>query len=113
MLIIEDDRVARDALLLVLRRKGFDVTAAAGLGEGIPLLAQAPDFLILDLTLCDGLGTSALRYVRERKLATRVAITTGTSAREVLDAVEKLRPDKLLRKPYSANDLVEWVRGAA
>jgi DNA-binding response OmpR family regulator len=114
VLIIEDDRVAREALAMVLRRKGFEVIAAAGLGEGIPLLAsKSPDYLILDLTLSDGLGTSALRYVREQKLATKVAITTGTSRREVLDAVEKLGPDKLFQKPYSVSDLVNWVRQAA
>ena len=114
VLIIEDDRVAREALAMVLRRRGFEVIAAAGLAEGIPLLAsKAPNFLILDLTLSDGLGTSALRYVREQKLATKVAITTGTSRREVLDAVDKLGPDKLFTKPYSVNDLVKWVRDAA
>jgi DNA-binding response OmpR family regulator len=114
VLIIEDDRVAREALMMVLQRKGFEVHSAAGLGEGIALLAASGyDFLILDLTLTDGLGTSALRYVREQKLATKVAITTGTSRREVLDAVEKLAPDRLFAKPYSIHDLVEWVGSAA
>src|SRR5687768_7160396 len=114
VLIIEDDQTLREGLAQRFRRAGCTVTTAGTLAEGLNLLERdAPRFLILDLTLQDGFGTSALRYVRAKGLLTKVAVTTGSAGRDLLDAVGRLQPDKMFRKPYSAAELVGWVREVA
>ena len=114
VLIIEDDQTLREGLAERFRRAGCAVTTAGDVADGLASLEQAPPrFLILDLTLKDGFGTSALRYVRTKGLLTKVAVTTGSAGRQLLDAAMRLQPDRLFHKPYSAAELVGWVREAA
>ncbi|MEZ0265926.1 MAG: response regulator, partial [Phycisphaerae bacterium] len=55
VLLIEDDRVSREALAGILRVKKFQVEAAATLGEALERLeAGLPDAVLLDLMLPDG-----------------------------------------------------------
>ena len=65
------------------------------------MLDPPPDCVILDLMLPDDGGHVVLRKIRERRLPTRVAVCTGTSDRERLDAVASLQPDAFLMKPTS------------
>ena len=113
VLVIEDDHVLREALAAMLHRSGCSVSTSGSLAYGMKLLEESPPrFLILDLTLQDGFGTSALRFVKSMGLPTKVAVTTGSASRELMEAALRLGPDKVFRKPYSAAELVGWVRGS-
>ena len=105
LLIVEDHDLSRRALAKLLERLGWEVRAAASIAEGLELLDQEPDCLVLDLMLPDGDGESVLRAVRERHLRTRVVVATGTGDEGRLDAVRGLRPDAILRKPLKVDEL--------
>jgi DNA-binding response OmpR family regulator len=88
-------------------------TSRAGtVAEGLTLLRLEPAFIALDLHLPDGLGTTILQYVRQKKLPISVAIATGSDDQTFLSEVEAMKPDRILRKPYALEDLLEWI-GAA
>jgi CheY-like chemotaxis protein len=71
-----------------------------------------PDAILLDLTLPDGPGLDVLRRVRDRGLPCRVAVTTGTYDRELLAAVDLLRPERVFRKPFGLPQLKGWITTA-
>ena len=77
MLVVEDDPASRRALVQLLQLSGFEVIIAATLADAVNQLAHKPDFVLLDLMLPDGTGTSVLTYVREHAIDARVAVTTG------------------------------------
>ncbi len=106
MLVVEDDRVTRNALQRLFERRGWDVLVAATVAEGLAQLDPPPDCLILDLMLPDGDGAEVLRTVRAQGLPTKVAVCTGTGDADRLAEVASMNPEALLRKPVALADVV-------
>jgi CheY-like chemotaxis protein len=104
VLIVEDDIGARDVMAVMLKASGFRVDSAGTLGEAFGCLEADPDFIILDLMLPGGDGVEVLRAVRDRKMRTKVVVTTGKGRRlsdPILDPVRLLEPDFIITKPYN------------
>jgi DNA-binding response OmpR family regulator len=107
--VVEDDHITSGALRAIFERRGWNVTIASTLAEAYPILDSQPDCVILDLMLPDGDGVEILARVRATGLPIRVAVTTGSSDFERLRAVADLRPDILLSKPISLEQLLAAV----
>ena len=110
LLLVEDDLATSRALRVLLARKGWDVQVAETLAEALRHLESLPEWLILDLMLPDGDGTSLLNKVRDEKLNVRVAVTTGSIDATRLRKVSELRPDLFLTKPIDIDALFEGLR---
>jgi DNA-binding response OmpR family regulator len=106
MLVVEDERVARDALQALFALNGYEVAVAATVAEGLKLLDPPPECMILDLDLPDGPGEGILRMIREANLPTRVMITTGCGDLARLNAVASFKPEALLQKPVHVEELL-------
>jgi PAS domain S-box-containing protein len=68
VLLVEDHGETREVLARLLRRAGYEVTAAAGKQDAIAAAAQGVsfDFLVSDLGLADGSGLDLMRALREQ-----------------------------------------------
>ena len=106
MLIVEDELTSGSALRSILTRKGCDVAMALTLADGMRLLSDNVDFVILDLMLPDGTGTALLRRARDEFPGLKVAVTTAVSDAAELRNVAALQPHRLLRKPIQLVDLL-------
>jgi CheY-like chemotaxis protein len=106
ILIVEDDRDARDVLADLLEREGFVVETAADAVDAIHTLETeaAPQTMIVDLLMPGILGGSLLDYVRdEPSLAgIRVAVLSGSP---------HLAPDgyTVFSKPVDMPRLLEFL----
>lgn len=107
LLIVEDDPTLLEVWRTIFSTRGWDVTLASTIAEGLDRLDPAPDYLILDLHLPDGAGEAVLRRVRDAGLKTRVAVTTGSDDASRLAALE---PEALFRKPVDVVDI--WRLGS-
>jgi len=94
-LIVEDDPATQKIWQVIFSRRGWEVAVASTVSEGLALLDPPPDYLILDLKLPDGDGEAILRKVRDDKLKTRVAVTTGSVDPTKSGALESLEPEAL------------------
>ncbi|MDB5299820.1 MAG: response regulator consisting of a CheY-like receiver domain and a Fis-type domain protein [Phycisphaerales bacterium] len=108
-LIVEDDRVSRTALVKILEQMGHEMDTATTVAEGLSKLSLSPDCVLLDLMLPDGSGVALLERIRRDSLPIRVGVTTGTSDRDMLDAVKLLKPDALFLKPLHLPDIARWL----
>ncbi len=104
--MVEDDRSTVLALRTIFSRKGWNVTVATTVAEAVPLLAQEPQWVILDLMLPGENGDALLRVIRAGKLPIRVAVTTGTEDPQLLQTVARLQPELLLKKPIDLRTLL-------
>ena len=59
--IVEDDRLLNEALARMLEKKGYHPLRAYTLEEGMKLIRQKPELIILDINLPDGEGTGSVR----------------------------------------------------
>lgn len=111
LLVVEDHAGVRFAFRGIFSRLGFDVTLTDSLAEGLALIDSgfSPCCLVLDLDLSDGPGELLLERVRQRGLKTRVAVCTGSMDQARLTAVARLKPDALLTKPVTLEDVWDGV----
>jgi DNA-binding response OmpR family regulator len=110
VLVVEDDRASRSALMLLLRMTGFEPLPAATIAEGFNLLLQGPKVLLLDLMLPDGNGSVLLEHIRKNQLPIKVAITTGSNDWEAMLASAGEPPDAVFPKPLDFTRLTEWLQ---
>src|SRR5690348_17968305 len=61
VLVVEDDRGARRAMALILKRHGFAVCEAGTVAEAMAALGAKPGWVLLDLLLPDGCGIDVLK----------------------------------------------------
>jgi CheY-like chemotaxis protein len=108
-LIVEDDRLSRMALVKILEQMGHELDTAVTVAEGLEKLSLGPECVLLDLMLPDGSGVAVLERIRRDSLPIKVAVTTGTSDREMLEAVNRLKPDALFFKPLHLPDIARWL----
>jgi CheY-like chemotaxis protein len=111
VLLVEDDRASREALVGILRVKKFKVDAAATLGEALGRLDGArPDAILLDLMLPDGNGLDLLRRIKGGGGGVPVAVISG-SAESMIEEAVALGADAVFRKPLSATSVLAWLDG--
>jgi two-component system response regulator MprA len=108
VLIVEDDLSSSNALRALLTNRGYEVTQATTLADAMRDVSTPFDAIILDLMLPDGDGGGVLRHIRSQNLPTKVFITTGISDAARAGDVQRLKPDRFLKKPI---DLAELLRG--
>jgi CheY-like chemotaxis protein len=107
VLIIEDEAAGRNALTILLKRRGFDVVAVATVAEGIKELGNDPDRVIVDLVLPDGRGEAILQQVQMAHLHARVTVMTGVEDPARLEHVRQLGAQAVLHKPISLAELFQ------
>ena len=96
ILVIEDDRYAREGLTLLLDYYGYDVVAASNGTDGLALVTDAdPDLVVTDWRM-PGLSGLAL-CVALRKRRDTMPIVVVTSADEVFSSDQPV--NARLRKP--------------
>lgn len=109
VLIIEDDADARRALRLAVSDEGFTVLEAADGRQGLRLMAQQPDIVLLDLMLPNMSGTEVLKTLRA---ATNVPVIIVSGRSDSADVVDGLHAgaDDYVVKPVLASVLTARIQ---
>lgn len=109
VLIVEDDRSARRAIAMILRRRGYAVFEAATVADALAWLAdEPPHWMLLDLMLPDGCGIEILRKVRADGMATKTCVITGCAAAMLNEAREAGAAHTFV-KPLDVEQLVSLM----
>ncbi|HET8745720.1 MAG TPA: hybrid sensor histidine kinase/response regulator [Ramlibacter sp.] len=108
--VLENDRLAREALAAWLQDAGARVIACAVLAElqqALEAAAEAPDFLLADYRLADGTGMDAVQALRGRFGTLPAMIVSGEP-----DIRERGLPVPVLQKPVAPELLLEAMQAA-
>jgi CheY-like chemotaxis protein len=112
ILLVEDDRLERMNLTLVLGREGFDFDVAANAREAYALLANGPYELVLtDIGLPDGDGIEILHAAKRADAATKVVLVTGSQSSLTQETAKFEGAESLMLKPFALATFLETVRG--
>ena len=110
ILFVEDEAAIADPFGRALARQGFEIVAARSVAEARARFArQAPDLVLLDLTLPDGDGRDLCRELRS---ASQVPIIMLTARGTELDRVTGLEigADDYVVKPFAVGEVVARIR---
>lgn len=114
VLVVEDDRVVREAYLRHLRRLGCRVWAADGLTSALELFeAQPVQLLVVDFRLRAGQdGFEVVRRLRARDAALKAVMVSADMHADLVQAAHDADV-RLLRKPVDEGALARAVEAAA
>jgi two-component system, response regulator RegA len=107
LLLVDDDQPFRQRLTLTLERRGFAVTAAAGIAEARDLaLSVNPGHAIVDMRLDDGNGLDLVTELQALRPDIRIVVLTGYGNLATAVAAIKAGAVDYLAKPADPDDIV-------
>lgn len=113
--LVEDHRLVRDGLRLLLERAGHEVIGEAGDSQSAlaELVLLQPEIVLLDLYLDNQSGIEILEQLQQRKFASRVIVTTmSEQPRHVVDAL-RLGAQGYVLKDSASAELIDAVAAVA
>ncbi len=107
LLIVEDDRSFLQRLAKALEQRGFTVTTAESVADGLLQVETAtPAFAVVDMRLADGNGLDVISALKRRRPEARAIILTGYGNIATAVNAVKLGAVDYLAKPADADDVV-------
>src|SRR3954454_18189699 len=107
LLIVEDDKSFLQRLARAMEGRGFAVTTAESVAEGLTQLETAsPAFAVVDMRLEDGNGLDVISALKRNRPDARAIILTGYGNIATAVNAVKLGAVDYLAKPVDADDVV-------
>ena len=106
LLIVDDDNPFRERLARAMEKKGFVVTQAESVKQGIDSLKMTkPAFAVVDLRLNDGNGLEVVKEIQYLNANSRIIMLTGYG--NIPTAVSAIKHGAIdyLAKPADADDV--------
>src|SRR3954447_23027588 len=107
LLIVEDDKPFLQRLASAMQTRGFNVTTAESVAEGLQQVEHAaPAFAVVDMRLGDGNGLDVISALKRNRPDARAIILTGYGNIATAVNAVKLGAVDYLAKPVDADDVV-------
>jgi two-component system, response regulator RegA len=107
LLIVEDDKSFLQRLARAMESRGFTVSAAESVADGLVQVEKAaPAFAVVDMRLGDGNGLDVISAMKKRRPDARAIILTGYGNIATAVNAVKLGAVDYLAKPVDADDVV-------
>jgi two-component system, response regulator RegA len=106
LLIVEDDKSFLQRLARAMEGRGFLVTTAESVADGLLQVEKAaPAFAVVDMRLGDGNGLDVISAMKKRRPEARAIILTGYGNIATAVNAVKLGAVDYLAKPVDADDV--------
>ena len=109
ILIIDDEGDLCWLLTNTLQKKGYNISTANTISDGIARLKEAPDLLFLDLKLPDGDGMDLLPRIRQITPQTLVVIISAYGSEEKRGEAKEEGVYSFLDKPFTEEKILETI----
>jgi two-component system, response regulator RegA len=107
LLIVEDDKPFLQRLARAMESRGFAVTTAESVADGLTQLeTSSPAFAVVDMRLEDGNGLDVISELKRRRPDARGIVLTGYGNIATAVTAVKLGAVDYLSKPVDADDVV-------
>jgi two-component system response regulator RegA len=106
LLIVEDDKAFLERLARAMEGRGFTVTTAQSVSDGLlQVETAAPAFAVVDMRLGDGNGLDVISGIKKHRPEARAIILTGYGNIATAVNAVKLGAVDYLAKPIDADDV--------
>ena len=110
---VEDESEIIDLIRLILGRKGFDLTGAAGGLEGLETIRRVkPDLVLLDLMMPDMDGWEVYQQMKADPELKNIPVIVVTAKAQSIDKILGLhiaKVDDYVTKPFGPQELLQSV----
>ncbi len=106
LLLVDDDKPFLQRLARAMEGRGFTVTTAESVEEGIAAVrSAAPAYAVVDMRLGDGNGLDIIEVIRAKRADTRAIVLTGYGNIATAVNAVKLGAIDYLAKPADADEV--------
>src|SRR6202040_4307368 len=106
LLIVEDDKSFLQRLARAMEGRGFAVTTAESVADGLTQVEQsAPAFAVVDMRLEDGNGLDVISALKQRRPDARAIVLTGYGNIATAVTAVKMGAFDYLSKPADADEV--------
>jgi two-component system response regulator RegA len=106
LLIVDDDKPFLSRLQRAMEQRGFIVTIAQSVAEGLAAIAkEAPAFAVIDMRLLDGNGLDVIQELKAKRPEARAIILTGYGNIVTAVTAVKLGAFDYIAKPADADEI--------
>jgi two-component system response regulator RegA len=106
LLIVDDDKPFLSRLQRAMETRGFIVTIAQSVAEGLAAIAkEAPAFAVIDMRLLDGNGLDVIQELKAKRPEARAIILTGYGNIVTAVTAVKLGAFDYIAKPADADEI--------
>jgi len=106
LLIVDDDNPFRERLSRAMEKKGFQVTQAEGVKQGMTHANNSPPaFAVVDLRLNDGNGLEVVKEIQKQKKDSKIVMLTGYGNIPTAVAAVKAGAIDYIPKPTDADEI--------
>ena len=106
LLIVDDDKPFLDRLARAMEGRGFAVTTANSVAEGLAAVAKTPPaYAVVDMRLGDGSGLEVISALKDRRPDARGVILTGYGNIATAVNAVKIGAIDYLSKPADADEV--------
>ena len=107
LLLVDDDRPFLQRMSRALEQRGFAVTTAESVADGIAALrSAAPAYAVVDMRLADGNGLDVIEALQRARDDARVVVLTGNGNIATAVTAVKLGAIDYLAKPADADEVI-------
>jgi two-component system response regulator RegA len=106
LLIVDDDKSFLQRLARAMERRGFVVTTAESVADGLTQVEAAPTFAVVDMRLGHASGLDVISALKQRRPDARGLILTGYGNIATAVTAVKLGAVDYMSKPADADDVV-------
>ena len=107
ILLVDDDKSFLQRLAKAVEARGFTVTTAESVADGLRQVEQAaPAYAVIDMRLLDGSGLDVISALKRRRPDARAIILTGYGNIATAVNAVKLGAVDYLAKPADADDIL-------
>ncbi len=111
VMVVDDSAYIRMKARKILLECGYSVLEAESGAEAVDIYkTQAPDCVLLDITMPDTDGLTALVQIREYDPDARIAMVTGISEQRVVIEALKAGAMDFVVKPFTKGRMTAAVR---
>jgi two-component system, cell cycle sensor histidine kinase and response regulator CckA len=115
ILVVEDELHVRQFITSLLTENGYKVFETLSIKEALQQFERLSgniDLLFSDVVLPDGSAIDLVETIKSRKPSCRILLSSGYMDEKSQYQVIKQRGFLFLRKPYSALDLLKFIKKA-
>ena len=111
VMVVDDAAFMRMKATKMLIEEGYSVSEAATGAEAVDSYkAQSPDCVLLDITMPDMDGLTALKQIREHDPNARVAMVTAMGQQSIVMEALKAGAMDFVVKPFTAERVIGAVK---
>ena len=111
VMVVDDSAFMRMKARKILLEGGYSVSEAVSGSEAVDIYkTQAPDCVLLDITMPDMDGLTALEQIREYDPDARIAMVTAMGAQSIVMEALKAGAKDFVVKPFTKDRVMAAVR---